>query len=302
MDGILLLDKPAGPTSNRVLNAVRRWAGTRKAGHTGTLDPLATGLLPALVGRATRLAPFLPAEPKQYRARLEFGKTTDTADADGNVLDETDPGQVPPAEWELILARHIGDIDLPVPAYAAVKINGRALYKYARAGHSVELPVRTMTVYELSADTSAWPVVEIEMTCGTGTYVRALAESLGRECGCGAHVVELRRTKIAAWDVHEAVAPDQLVKGELPDRGWIPIDAALKVKTIALAAEQAERIFVGRPPETVLPGGEVRLAAGERFAFADDHGHLLAVARSKADWRGASTPPEFDFERVLVSR
>jgi len=300
-DGILLLDKPSGPTSNRVLNTVRRWAGTRKVGHLGTLDPLATGLLPTLVGRATRLAPFLPSEPKVYTARLRFGVTTDTADAQGKVITEADSGSAAPANWNEIVAAHRGELELPVPAYAAVKVKGRPLYKYARAKQDVELPVRSVRVSALEADVSAWPVVSIRVECSTGTYIRALAESLGRACGCGAHVVELRRTRIADWDVGAAVAPDALQAGVVPAPGWIPLDQALTLKALSLPEAQVGRIGVGRPPECVETREDLALHPGERFVFTDREGHLLAVATSRSDWSGTATPPEFDFERVLVS-
>ncbi|MCP4248650.1 MAG: tRNA pseudouridine(55) synthase TruB, partial [bacterium] len=156
-DGMLLLDKPSGPSSNGVLNRVRRWADTRKVGHAGTLDPLASGLLPVLIGRATRLAPFLPLEPKQYRTTLRFGVDTNSGDAEGQVTRHTDPGSVAPSDWPEILAALTGDLTLPVPEFAAVKVRGRRLYKYARAGVPAAPPERIMQIHAVAGDASGWP-------------------------------------------------------------------------------------------------------------------------------------------------
>jgi len=302
MDGILLLDKPQGATSNRVLGAVRRWAQTRKVGHTGTLDPLATGLLPALIGRATRLAPFLPSEPKEYVATILFGVTTDTADADGRVTATKSPGTGPPEDWEKICRSFVGVIRLPVPLYAAVKVAGRPLYRYARAGQKVDTPVREMTFFTLSTDTSAWPSVSVRMTTSRGTYVRALALALGQACGCGAHVTSLRRTRIADWSVEHAVTPEQLLPGLTESEAFIELDSALRLTTITLSSDQSDWVAVGRAPQTIRECSEPNLVAGERFIFADQEGHLLAVARTKEDWSKATTPPPFDFERVVRER
>lgn len=300
MDGILLLDKPVGPTSNRVLGAVRRWVGTRKVGHMGTLDPLASGLLPVVVGRATRLAPFLTLEPKHYAATIRFGITTDTGDAQGRVLYEGDPGVAAPSAWSEIVARHTGELRLPVPLYAAVKIEGRPLYKYARAERKVEPPARLMRVFDIEGDASAWPTVRLRVTCGTGTYIRSLAESLGRECGCGAHVAELRRTQVGPWSVSDAVSPDHLPEIDKVGRAWISFEGALSFKALQLTEEQARFVRVGRHPMEVTNESTASIDAGERFVFTDARGGVLAIARSREAWAPSAQPPQFDFERVLV--
>lgn len=302
MDGILLLDKPAGASSNRVLNHVRRWAGTRKVGHTGTLDPLATGLLPALIGRGTRIAQFLPSEPKEYLADVLFGVSTDTADADGKIVATSAPGSHPPAGWSAICASMLGAIRLPVPKYAAVKVAGRPLYRYARAGQDVELPVRDMTVFSLSADTSGWPSVALRMTTSSGTYVRAIAVAMGEACGCGAHVTSLRRTRIGDWSVDSAVTPEELLNSESLPGAFIELDRALMLTTLTLSNDQADCVAVGRFPEAIQESSASRLAQGERFQFADGEGRLLAVARSDEAWTHQNTPPAFHFERVIRER
>jgi tRNA pseudouridine55 synthase len=302
MDGILLLDKPGGLTSNRVLNRVRRWAGTRRVGHTGTLDPLATGLLPALIGKATLLAPFLPAEPKEYEATFLFGVTTDTADADGRTTAVAPAGAAPPADWDRMVRQWTGTLALPVPAYAAVKVQGRPLYRYARAGVDVEAPVRDMRIFSLATDPSGWPEVRVRLTCGSGTYVRALAVAMGEAVGCGAHVTVLRRTRIADWDVRGAIAPDCLEQGASAGDAFIGLDRALALKALVLSPDGADCVATGRAPATVREDSPAELAAGERFQFTDSEGRLLAVARSRAPWSGGGTPPEFDFERVVRGR
>jgi tRNA pseudouridine55 synthase len=302
MDGILLLDKPAGASSNRVLNHVRRWAGTRKVGHTGTLDPLATGLLQALIGRGTRLAQFLPSEPKEYLAEVLFGVTTDTADADGKVIATSPPGSQPPAMWEALCASLVGTIQLPVPKYAAVKVSGRPLYRYARAGQDVELPVREMTIFTLSADTDRWPSVSLRMSTSRGTYVRAIAVAMGEAAGCGAHVTSLRRTRIADWSVDSAVTPERLLDNDGIPGAFIELDRALSYTTLTLSSDQADCVAVGRSPEAIQGCSASRLAPGERFQFADGEGRLLAVARSNEEWSHQNTPPAFDFERVIRER
>jgi tRNA pseudouridine55 synthase len=300
-DGILLLDKPSGPTSHRVLGCVRRWAGTRRAGHTGTLDPLATGLLPVLIGRATMLAPFLPAEPKHYQAVARFGVRTDTGDADGRVVASTDAGHTAPVEWPALQRAHTGALKLPIPLYAAVKVQGRPLYQYARRNQPVEVPQKTMHVLSLRCDVSGWPWVRLELVCGAGTYVRAVAEALGRATGLGAHVLSLRRTAIADWSVTEAVKPEQLEPGMRPERAFIPIDAALSLPVLELDEDDARRVGVGREPQRVRTTNQTFLRSGERFTFADSAGHLLAVARTRTAWGNSVQPPCFDWERVLVA-
>lgn len=302
MDGILLLDKPAGTSSNRILNHVRRWACTRKVGHTGTLDPLATGLLPALIGRATRLAQFLPSEPKEYVAEVLFGVTTDTADADGQTIATSPAGVRPPEAWNAICERLEGTVSLPVPKYAAVKVAGRPLYRYARAGQEVDLPMRDMTIYALSTDTARWPVVSLRLSTSGGTYVRAIAVALGEACGCGAHVTALRRTRIANWSVDDAVSPERLPDASELAGAFIELDRALSLTTLKLSPAQAEYVSMGRIPEEILDSSTSVLEAGERFQFTDTGGRLLAVARSRESWDGRTRPPLFDFERVVRER
>ena len=299
-DGILLLDKPTGISSNGVLFGVRRWAAGHRVGHVGTLDPLATGLLPVMIGRATRLLRFLPTEPKRYLAVARFGVSTSTHDTEGDVEHVCDPGQVAPDGWEQMIQEHHGDVNLSVPLYAAVKQQGRRLYSYARAGQSVTPPVRTMQVHRLETDVSGWPWVRLEIECAGGTYVRSIVASLGEQTGFGAHLASLRRTNVGVWSVDAAIDPSQLGPETMQSAAFIGMDRALQLTRLRLDDGQVSRIATGRAPERVLAGVAQPLAAGEAFLFTDSGGRLLAVARSCAPWAPCDEPPPFEFERVLT--
>lgn len=298
--GILLIDKPSGPSSHAVLGSVKRWAGTRKVGHLGTLDPLASGLLPAILGRATMLARFLEIEPKRYRATLRFGISTATADAEGAVQKCEDPGDAPPAHWDEIVKDHTGLLNLEVPLYAAVKVNGRPLYEYGRKGEEVKCPRKTMQILSLESDVEGWPWVTLDVLCGSGTYIRSMATSMGAAAGVGAHVVSLRRLSVGSWHVDRAVSPEKLSDEDACERAFIEIDRALPFTTLEVERGEVERVTVGCAPNRVRPVSDLKLHVGERFAFTDEDGRLLAVARSRDDWSSSSEPPSFEFERVVV--
>ena len=189
-----------------------------------------------------------------------------------------------------------------MPQYAAVKVAGRPLYRYARAGQEVELPVRDMKIFSFSADANRWPSVSLRMTTSQGTYVRAIALAMGDACGCGAHVTALRRTRIAHWSVACAVTPERLSDVENTPGAFIELDSALSLTALTLSTDQADFVVVGRAPEAVLDCSAEELSAGERFQFKDGAGRLLAVARCREAWRQAHTPPSFEFERVVRER
>jgi tRNA pseudouridine55 synthase len=165
----------------------------------------------------------------------------------------------------------------------------------------VIVPERTMRIHALTGDASGWPWVELDLVCGTGTYVRSIAMRLGQETGVGAHVVSLRRLRVGHWRVDSALPAAELGPGSGQSAAFIPIDSALSLSSLALEDEQASRVVVGRHPERIHAAPEVSLVPGERFTFKDSSGRLLAVATSRAEWSDSETPPPFDFERVLVS-
>jgi tRNA pseudouridine55 synthase len=203
---VLLVAKPAGPTSHDMVDIVRRRLGTRRVGHTGTLDPFAEGLLVMVVGRATRLVPFAAAWTKSYEGRLRLGATTDTDDATGQVQEQR-PVAVDRAGLERTLDRFRGAVRQRPPAYSAVKVEGERAYRRARRGEAVEPAERDVEIRALEVTRFAPPDVEFRATVSAGTYLRSLARDIGAALGCGGHLVALRRTAVGPFRLEDAVAP-----------------------------------------------------------------------------------------------
>jgi len=269
MLGILLVDKPSGMTSHDVVDAVRDALGVRKVGHAGALDPLATGLVIVAVGPATRFLQFLQIEPKVYECAAAFGIVTDTQDAHGVVVAEA----APPSN----LAQRIGE-ELPTltgevrqspPAYSAVKVKGRPLYRYARAGIEMQAPPRIVHVHEFALTGAEGTTATFRIVCAGGTYVRALVHDLGQRVGCGAHVTALRRIAAGRFHVRDAVAPSAVRPESL-----IPLaDALAPMPVVCLSHEEAARIRNG---QRVATAAGVPLA--ERVAVADEFGRVFCIA------------------------
>lgn len=199
VSGILLLDKPIGMSSNAALQWVKRFYQAAKAGHTGSLDPLATGLLPVCLGGATKFSAFLLDADKRYRVRVRLGVTTTTADAEGEVVQTAPTDGIGEHDVRAALSRFVGAIEQLPPMYSAVKHRGERLYKLARQGIEVERSPRTVRIFELGLREFALPDLEMDVHCSKGTYVRTLAEDLGAVLGCGGHVTELRRTGVGPY-------------------------------------------------------------------------------------------------------
>lgn len=249
VDGLLLLDKAAGVTSNTALQTVRRLYRAAKAGHTGTLDPLATGLLPVLFGDATKFGGELLGADKTYAAEIAFGTTTTTGDAEGEVL-ERRPVSLERSDVDRVLARFRGEIAQVPPMYSALKRDGRALYDYARAGESVERTPRRVRIHELRLDAFAGDRLAVTVRCTKGTYVRVLAEDIGRALGCGAHLAALRR--LASGPFSLADAATTAVLAALPeaarDARVLPVDVLVgHLPAVALAEPAARRFAQGQP-------------------------------------------------------
>jgi tRNA pseudouridine55 synthase len=213
VDGVLLLDKPIGITSNAALQCVKRAYRAKKAGHTGTLDPLATGLLPICFGEATKFSQWLTDADKAYRADVTMGVTTETGDAEGRVRD-CQPVRLDRADVEAALARFRGDIQQTPHRYSALKRDGRALYDYARAGEDVEIAARPVRIDALELEAWTPPVATLRIRCSKGTYVRSLAEALGDALGCGAHVSALRRLASGGFAIADAVTLDEVERDD----------------------------------------------------------------------------------------
>jgi len=206
ISGILVVDKPVGMTSHDVVDVIRRGTGIRRAGHTGTLDPRASGVLVILIGPAVRLSEFVSASDKRYQAILRLGSTTDTYDADGRFTRQASaPVEVTEAQFEEVLQRFIGEIEQTPPPYSAVKVHGRKAYEMAREGEEVDLAPRKIQVHHLEVLEWAPPEVVIDVHCSSGTYVRSLANDVGNALGCGAYLVGLRRTKSGRFSLRDAV-------------------------------------------------------------------------------------------------
>ncbi len=209
VSGVLLLDKPTGVSSNHALQTARRLLNAAKAGHTGTLDPLASGLLPLCFGEATKVSQFLLGADKTYRARARLGITTTTGDSEGEVLRER-PVAVDAARLAAALAAHTGDLLQVPPMYSALKQGGERLYALARRGETVERPARPVHVSRLELLEFDESGFEVELDCSKGTYVRSLVEDIGEALGCGAHMTALRRLRVGALDVRQAMDLERL--------------------------------------------------------------------------------------------
>jgi tRNA pseudouridine55 synthase len=271
VNGLAVVDKPAGWTSHDAVARCRRIFGLRKVGHAGTLDPDATGVLLVGLGRATRLLRFLTALPKTYVTDIVLGTATSTLDAAGEVTARYDMGQVTDADVQRAAAALTGDIEQTPPMVSAVKVDGRRLHELARQGVEVERPARTVTVRRF--DTEPVPgrpgVYRAVVECSSGTYVRVLAQDLGRALGGGAHVDHLRRTRIGSFDESEATPLDRLGPGDV----LTPAQAMRDLDAVTVDASVAASVATGLPLDRVPLG-----AAGEGpWAIMDEGGTLLAV-------------------------
>ena len=233
VSGILLLDKPLNLTSNAALQHVKRLYGADKAGHTGSLDPLATGLLPICLGAATKASAFLLDADKRYLTSVKLGVKTTTADAEGEVIETRPVEGVTAQRVEELLQRFIGEIEQLPPMYSAVKHRGERLYKLAREGLEVERKPRLITIYSIDLVTCGDDLQELDIHCSKGTYVRTLAEDIGEALGCGGHVAALRRTAVGPYDGTGMVTMEQLENlardGDLQalDALLLPIDSGM---------------------------------------------------------------------------
>ena len=267
MDGVLLLDKPPGITSNAALQSARRLLSAAKAGHTGTLDPLATGLLPLCFGEATKFAGELLDADKAYAATLRLGITTDTADAEGRSL-VTRPVQVSPPQLETILQRFTGEIMQVPPMYSALKRDGKPLYEYARQGIELERTPRRVVIHAIALRHFSDESLSITVDCSKGTYIRTLAEDIGEALGCGAHLTALRRTRIGNLRLEQAVTLADLEVMTLAQRDALlsPADALLlEIPRADLTTADAERLLHGQAVGWTGPNGRWRAYAGSVF-------------------------------------
>ena len=267
VDGVLLLDKPLGLTSNAALQTARRLFNAAKAGHTGTLDPLATGLLPVCFGEATKFAGELLEADKAYTATIQLGATTDTADAEGRVL-VIRPVKVTLQQVEAVLRRFSGDIMQVPPMHSALKRDGKPLYEYARQGITLDRAARRVCIHAIDLRGLDGDKLCLSVDCSKGTYIRTLAEDIGAALGCGAHLAVLRRTRIGRLGVDQAVALAEL-EAMVPDRRdalLTPIDALLEgLPRAELGEADAVRLRQGQAIRWNGLAGRWRAYAGGAF-------------------------------------
>ncbi|RTZ72541.1 MAG: tRNA pseudouridine(55) synthase TruB [Gammaproteobacteria bacterium] len=254
VSGILLLDKPLGITSNAALQEVKRLYRARKAGHTGSLDPLATGMLPVCLGNATRISAFLLDADKEYRVRVKLGETTTTADAEGEVIERHAADHIGREDVLRVLPDFTGEIQQLPPMYSAVKHKGERLYKLAREGIEVEREPRTITIHALELLEFDNPEMELRVHCSKGTYVRTLAEDIGKALGVGAHVIGLRRTRVGPYEETGMITLEQLerIAEESGTAGLdellLPLDTGLaQWPEVHLGADSTFYIKQGQP-------------------------------------------------------
>lgn len=283
VDGILLIDKPAGITSHDVVAWVRRILRTKRVGHTGTLDPFATGVMAVLVGRATRLAQFLEKDEKEYIATAAFGFETDTGDADGKPTRECRL-PVPAGAVEAVLPRFIGEIEQLPPMYSAKKIGGTKLYELARKGIEVQretIKIRIDALEIVRPLTDADPAaVQFRVVCSAGTYVRTLAEDIARAAGTLAHLVELRRLRSGRFGIEQSIALERLAEAGDPSALLLPMKRAVEhLPVYALDAERSKRTLSGLSTRVF---GHT-FADNETAAMISDTGELIAVGRYDAE-------------------
>lgn len=272
MNGICIIDKPAGMTSHDVVKAIRKKFKTSKVGHLGTLDPMATGVLPICVGKATRMGQFIPSAPKVYEGEIRFGFSTDTYDKEGIPTGAEKPILATPSEIEAAVGRVTGTLNQVPPQYSAKKIGGHPSYKHARKGRAIEMAPVEVHVEKFEILSLNLPFMTFHVVCSPGTYIRSLAHDLGLLLGCGAHLSALRRTQSGEFESGHAVALDRLSGADV-----IPI----------------ERLLESWPRIEVSDGDEVKVVHGNPI-HADTHpgfarifnkkGQFLAVAAVENGW------------------
>jgi tRNA pseudouridine55 synthase len=280
VSGVLVVDKPIGLTSHDVVQVIRRGTGIRRAGHTGTLDPRASGVLVILIGPAVRLSEYVSASDKRYQATIRLGSSTDTYDSEGTITSSASVDDITEDYFNEVLQRFVGEIEQVPPPYSAVKVQGRKAYDMAREGEEFELIPRIINVYSLEILEWALPEVVIDVYCSSGTYVRSLANDLGKELGTGAHLVGLRRTKSGRFTLRDAV-PLRRLQEAFDAGNWyrflIPAaEAMADWPMVELDADQVELVRHGHrvPADPDMKG----LARG-----VSQQGDLVALLEVDAD-------------------
>ncbi|KPQ28628.1 MAG: tRNA pseudouridine(55) synthase [Marinobacter excellens HL-55] len=285
VNGILVIDKPQGVTSNGILQQIKRLYGAAKAGHTGALDPLATGVLPLCFGEATKFSQMMLDSDKAYVTTARLGERTETGDSEGAVVEEKPVSALTEAEVEAVLENFRGDIQQVPSMYSALKHQGKPLYEYARQGIEIDRPARPVTIYELKLLAIRDNELDMAVTCTKGTYIRSLVEDIGEALGCGAHVVALRRTMASGYDLSQAHDVNALEamreKGESLDGLLLPPESALTMFP--------EHRLGGSPLVSILNGQPVRISGQPFEGFVRIYGDHSFVGLVEAVPEGDDT-------------
>jgi tRNA pseudouridine55 synthase len=307
-NGVLLFDKPAGPSSHEAVMDIRRTIGQRRVGHTGTLDPLAEGLLVTCLGKATKIAQFLSGYDKTYEAKIRLGQRSATYDREGIDSDQA-LSPVPDLnedEFQWLLSQYIGRVTQKVPAYSAVKVGGRRLYRLARSGVPVDPPEREIEIREILFLGYRKPHLQLRITCSPGAYIRSLADDLGEKLGCGAYLSGLRRLAVGELRVERAMTLDDVGRHHEADtlhEQLLPCEAVLRYSAITVCDDFKESIICGKELTSEdVERLEGSFSAGDRVLLKDTDGHVLAVGTAEvapeafANGRGQKL---FSYIRVL---
>ncbi|CUS37051.1 tRNA pseudouridine synthase B [Candidatus Nitrospira nitrificans] len=291
LDGVLIVHKEAGWTSHDVVAKVRRLLGGSKVGHAGTLDPSATGVLPILVGRATRVAEYLINWDKEYHAVLRLGETTDTQDATGQVLSRVDPCEVTEDMLQAVIARFRGEQRQLPPMYSAVKVGGQPLYKAARAGRTVDRAERSIMIHQLEITALHGRDVALRIVCSKGTYVRTLCADIGQALGVGGHLSALERRRVGPLSIEQALTIDQVADHltmRTLSRQFISVDQLLvQFPAVVVNAEQAQRVLNGSPIFPARVGQLPPAPSTLSVRLKDEAGQLLAIGTHDAGRMGS---------------
>lgn len=289
IDGVLLLDKPAGLSSNDALIRAKRIFNAKKAGHTGTLDPFATGLLPLCFGEATKFSQDLLDADKTYETVVHLGVQTTTGDTEGEPMRTGEVTGVTENGIEMVLSRFRGDILQVPPMYSALKRDGKPLYEYARAGIELEREARPVTIHELVLLDYSAPRLTLRVTCSKGTYIRVLGEDIGAVLGCGAHLESLRRTRVGTLTLDAAVTLEHLKKAEeiqenSPVAVLEPVDYLLSsFPVVRLDAVQAGRFRNGQRLSAIREAIDISAGPGRRRVYAAENSIFLGTAQLRSD-------------------
>lgn len=287
MNGIVVVDKPEGITSFGVVKQVKKVFDIRKVGHAGTLDPLATGVLPILLGEATKLSPYLMSEHKIYRTTMMLGVETDTYDREGEIVRTVEVPSLRQEDLAETCACFTGEIEQIPPSYSAIKVKGVPLYRLARQGKMMEAPPRTVTITSIEILDISLPLLTLMVHCGKGTYIRSLCLDIGRHLGCGAHVTALRREAVGAFSAEQAIPLQELTR---QSKVLSLNDALPHLPSFIVDDSHASRIRQGRPLNPLLLQNLAN-EGGLNIKVLGPEGELVAIASDEGKLRRVFAPP-----------